>query len=416
MVDTIIKKFSSEDVRKRFLKICKRLEHQFRQDSNKHKEIKYKNELWESVLRNYFSKSDLVDSVDELAYSIINELPKPSRMAVIDISDGFLTELAETIPSDFSKVEDYFNCIYEAFLSTINEDISTSYRSSPILFFRTSQSRNDSHASNKPLEVIKDCIWRNEDDTNISIVKRGQFECCAVLSGRISEFAFDDLPRDIQFVLSCAVRSIVLLEPEAFIDTDSSRYSTLSRIPIASLDTILINQTTITDYLNSYFPSRLEEKGSFDKRMYNAVHLLAASDELTNNAAGLALSMSALEALLCDGKELITKQLASRVSFLLEPTTENSIANHNKTKFYKGVEKLYDSRSKVLHGKKTTVKESERLQSRHLVAEVIETLSCMKRLGYLPQNSKDYSDWLSALKDERPVLPIERNSVWDYWQ
>lgn len=408
MSDAVINILSSKNVKKDFFKICKRLDNQYRQDLNKRGKTEDKYKLWEYILLS----SNVLNDAEKLASKIITKLPKPPRIAVIDISDGFVKELEEAIPSDFKRVDDYFNFIYNTFLLTIKWDNSTPYESLPIPFFR-SDIHNVSHALEEPLEMIRESIWQSEDGASISIVKRGKSEYCAVFSGKISEFAAENLPRDIQLALSCAVRSIVLLGPEHILgdDYESTKSRVFSHIPLASLETILNKQIILCDYLNSYFYSTLNEKVSFNKRMCNAVILLAASDEQTNNAAGLALSMSALEALLCDSQEKITNQLASHTSSLLEPIEVNRV------KASKFIKKLYGIRSKLLHGESTASDEAQRLYARHIVAEVLDALNNMKQLGGMPNTpSKLFSELQKGdYKGGRQVLSIERNSVRSYW-
>lgn len=82
-----------------------------------------------------------------------------------------------------------------------------------------------------------------------------------------------------------------------------------------------------------------------DLRIINAVKLIDQGLKQTNDAIGLALTMAAAEAILCDrGKNSISEQLSSRAATLLESKPAKRRAA------IQAIKSLYNKRSKALHG------------------------------------------------------------------
>lgn len=97
--------------------------------------------------------------------------------------------------------------------------------------------------------------------------------------------------------------------------------------------------------LNAYFGTGgLGKKDTFEKRIRNAVVLLAESDTQSNSAIRLALCVTALEALLGKRGSDISRTLQENIATLLEPDPDQKL---DAERF---VKKLYDHRSQVLHG------------------------------------------------------------------
>lgn len=101
--------------------------------------------------------------------------------------------------------------------------------------------------------------------------------------------------------------------------------------------------TWIADCLNAYFENPTK-KASMERRIRNAVHLLVEADRQEHEALSLALSVSALEAMLGEGHADISKNLAEYIATLFEPDPRYRLAA------VKCVKQIYDDRSRVLHG------------------------------------------------------------------
>jgi len=78
-------------------------------------------------------------------------------------------------------------------------------------------------------------------------------------------------------------------------------------------------------------------------RIKNALQYLSAADVATSSQVRLALSFAALESILSDSKTEIARSLAERSATLLRPS-------HNRTSSIRALKKLYDFRSRFLHG------------------------------------------------------------------
>jgi len=103
-------------------------------------------------------------------------------------------------------------------------------------------------------------------------------------------------------------------------------------------------QKLIDTYLKIESFSDHKEKDDTLLRMQNALQLLIEAKQQQHTAIALAITFSAIEALICEGKGEITKQLADKLPTLLEPDYRN------RESFMNPIRKLYDKRSKLLHG------------------------------------------------------------------
>jgi hypothetical protein len=125
-------------------------------------------------------------------------------------------------------------------------------------------------------------------------------------------------------------------------------------------------------------------KDPFDRRIANAVSALAESDAQRSDSIGLALCVTAIDALLGRKGAEGTKQLADFVAGFLEPTVEL------RRKAARYVERLYDQRSRVLHGERLNIADAKlRSQARQLAATLLYAVwthrDCRKKIGEKPE-------------------------------
>jgi hypothetical protein len=151
--------------------------------------------------------------------------------------------------------------------------------------------------------------------------------------------------------------------------------------------------------LDAYY-STPTKKDTMARRIRNAVHLLSQADNQSQHAVGLALSVSAIEALLCDGRDGIKRMFSDNIANLLEPdvTIRFSASDY--------VRKFYDARSGVLHGSETDATQEQRDSARAIAAAVL--VASMERREYVRR--------LAGRTDEKPAdffFALERHSRTD---
>jgi len=146
----------------------------------------------------------------------------------------------------------------------------------------------------------------------------------------------------------------------------------------------------------NYYYLRPGKKDTMERRIRNALCLLMESDRQKNQAVHLALCFAAIEALICDKKDGIADRLSQNVATLLQPDSNERIAAIKKVK------KLYDLRSRVLHGAKTEIDAGFEQQARTLAAgvfmAVLEWRMFVKRMG---EQNKHVAEFFDALEEAR---------------
>jgi hypothetical protein len=222
--------------------------------------------------------------------------------------------------------------------------------------------------------------------------------------GHMSNVSCEELQNELKFVLGSITRSISLLErdkvilPALYVD---------GFITIQRVESIENNKDFIQRCLDVYY-LKPGKKDSIEKRLYNAIHLLAEADRQENSSVLLALSFSAIEALMCSQTTGITEELSSNVATLLEPNASERIEAID------AIKKLYNKRSEILHGAKLDHESELARQSRKLAAgclkAVTEWLDCNQRFGI---EQPDRSDFLSEIRSAKisghQVVDISEN-------
>jgi hypothetical protein len=166
----------------------------------------------------------------------------------------------------------------------------------------------------------------------------------------------------------CSTRAFGLFQRQA---CRVLRYASRSYLLIKRLDSSIAPRfggvIEFGQHLAAYF-STPSKKDSIDRRLRNALHLGVQSENQRHNALGLALSVAVIESLLCLKGDSIANMFAENGAALLEPDpTYRSAA----VEFLK---KLYDARSKVLHGDVLEHEPIKRLHARTIAGAVIQAL------------------------------------------
>ncbi len=140
--------------------------------------------------------------------------------------------------------------------------------------------------------------------------------------------------------------------------TDADRVSTVRTIVRARLQ----------QCLSMYFGAESKKMTFQGRRIRNAVQLLIESDRQVHNAIGLALSCAAIESLLGEKTHGISEDVATKTATLLFPDAEYRRWAINIVK------KMYDTRSRSLHGEQLTVEDKTREQVRTLAGTLLRAV------------------------------------------
>lgn len=248
------------------------------------------------------------------------------------------------------------------------------------------------------------------------------YNLLTVIEGEMSTFACRELKDEISRILPTAIRSTDLLQAERF----GGQYKVVCTDPLLIFEReidglpwiedklIESGKTLIRQYLDAYYSDSCGKKDSINRRIRNAVCLLIESDNQSNNAVGLALSITAIEALLGEKVDGIAKTLAERVGALLEP---DRIQRNNTIKFVKD---LYNARSDALHGRSVERENEARNNARHLAAAVLSGVisrrDFRRRLGDEPETPQELLQDLDKSFASGEATGVEDYNVRNLWK
>lgn len=144
-----------------------------------------------------------------------------------------------------------------------------------------------------------------------------------------------------------------------------------------------------------YYVAANKGPKTVDCRLRNAMRLLVEADFQATPALKLALGFSAVEALICKNESGITDELARNAATLLVHNSDD------RGEAIKRIKKLYNVRSKVLHGTTTEAQLSATKDVRALAAGtligVLEWRQHMDRVPEVP-TEKEFFDQLETAK------------------
>lgn len=334
---------------------------------------------------------------------VIDKMSRPPRITLDDIANGFVL-LAKT--TEYTLPEPDFENVYTVFLNFVENCLLSQKRSSifeicrsPTLhrrleWFFAGEKLGKSHTEVERAEaraalerILKErLLWSSGNGIIVRCVGDREvdnwYHVFAEFNGNMSRVAFERLQSEVPCLLISIIQSVSLLEPCE---------KAIPRILPSHLPTL--NERTLSDQkllihscLGAFY-SEPKTKDSIDKRVRNAVYLLMESDAHSNDAIGVALSVTAIEALLGRGGNGIAEKLSMDVAVLLEP----DLSKRNKATEF--VKQMYTLRSNTLHGKSIESKERVRDKARLLAAGVLRALvtrrDFMVRAGYTPEAPQD---------------------------
>ena len=151
----------------------------------------------------------------------------------------------------------------------------------------------------------------------------------------------------------------------------------------------------LKNWISYYFLTPAKKTHNLEQRLRNAVHLMVAADQQRMAAIAMALDFSAIEALLCSRQQGIVDELSRNVATLLQPDARS------RQETIKAVKKLYDLRSKAMHGEQLTNDSEARDQVRLLAAAVFSAIldwqAYQKRVG----DTSGRNDFLNELESAK---------------
>ena len=135
----------------------------------------------------------------------------------------------------------------------------------------------------------------------------------------------------------------------------------------------------VGDAVSAFFAEVSPKKEPMALRIKNAVRLIAESDNQRHDPIGLAMSVTAIEALLYRRSDNVTQTFAENIAFLLEPEPMHRL---EAEKWGKGI---YDLRSGVLHGTDLNCSAEDirkaKLAAGMVLRAMLERRAAMKRVG-----------------------------------
>ncbi len=168
--------------------------------------------------------------------------------------------------------------------------------------------------------------------------------------------------------------------------------------------------------LKSLFLDVPAKKDSIARRVKNAIRLIAESDNQRHNPIGLALSVTAIEALLCRKGDNLSQMFGENMAALLEPHPVHRLEAERWSK------RLYDLRSGILHGSDLDCSPRDirqaKLAAGMVLRAMLERRAAIKRVGGNDENPDEFLAELRSGK-YRPgqlthvsELPLKR--FWRY--
>ncbi len=240
---------------------------------------------------------------------------------------------------------------------------------------------------------------------------------CAQVGGIVSSRALEELQIDCERALRSFFSSLTVMSQEQPVRRAVGRQSCFERLYEKVLwghshRVNLLARLTGFDRVESkpllsfaatdlHFVNRCTElyfsgpaKRSLAARLRNAARVLVQADQQEQASVALALCFAAIEAMLCRKTIGIVDELARNAATLLEHEPLN------RQRAMKAVKKLYDARSKLLHGENIDVTPEMRVHVRRLAAgclkAILEWEDYVRRLGEQTTSDQFFLDELEA--------------------
>lgn len=230
------------------------------------------------------------------------------------------------------------------------------------------------------------------------------------VEGRISESVLEQIATQMRVLMPSVIWHISLLEP-----SDDEKHIHRWHMGLPEVDgKILKQKSQIRRFIDAYY-SEPTKKDTFNHRIRNAVQLLVESDNQSTNAVGLALSVTAIDALLGENTTEMTEKLAENVAVLMEPELDG---RSNAKEF---VKKMYNNRSRILHGdeidSENNIRSDARLLAAGVLMAVVSYTDFFARSGLNPKTPQELLKELRDLlfKKGQPVGVNDFSNVRKLW-
>jgi len=272
---------------------------------------------------------------------------------------------------------------------------------------QTEQEQGNAEVSSSKKQEVEQPLWERNGIRLVVVGRRhpvgvGTEHLYAKVEGRMSSTVLHSLELELARLVSSILKSAGFLadekEPESVV-REHARF--------------------IRTCLDAYYTTARSTRDTFERRIRNAVSLLAESDGQANHAVGLALSVAAMEALLGERRtnDVLSARLATNVAVLLEP----ELSARGRAESF--VKDIYDKRSRALHGEQIEGDKTIRDNARRMVAAVL--LAVISRRDFMIRGGFDPETPDGLLRELRgaqyqggPTVGVERAAynVRDLWR
>ncbi len=409
------------------------------EDMQKYLEENKESSLWEEAWWRAETFGEIHKIFDKFDKYVIQKMAKPYRLTLEELVKAFL-DLATPDERHYTEFEgfssDDYNNLYTIFVNYVKNNILSYRHSNPFPIcavtyeqkeFQPEDSNSEDGESEKPLWQKNDVsvsLLRGADLIEERPLGKKLYHILAFIEGNISTSACRNLQTEMGRILPTAVRSADLLQTTGFGNgkiignIGHGAFLTFQReiegLPWGDEYLLENGKPLIRQYLDAYYNDSPGKKDSIGRRIRNAVCLLIESDNQPNNAVGLALSITAIEALLGENVKELSTMLAERVGALLEPYSNQ---RDNTLKFVKN---LYKTRSRALHGELVETETEARINARHLAAAVLSGMfsrrDFLHRAGYEPESPQELLQDLDKSFARGQATGVEEYNIRELWR
>jgi len=144
----------------------------------------------------------------------------------------------------------------------------------------------------------------------------------------------------------------------------------------------------VVDGIAAFFAEISKKKDSLARRIKNALRLIIESHNQSHNSIGLALSVTAIEALVCRKSENLSQMFAENMAALLEPDPKYRLDAEGWSK------RLYGLRSGVLHGSELDCSPEHvrhaQVAAGMVLRALLERRAAIRRVGGNDENPEEF--------------------------
>lgn len=345
--------------------------------------------------------------MEGLRKNIMSRLPRPCPLTSDDFWDAFTRGISETRanPDDIDWALEHIG-------ESLAEDLDDGEFSERFVVATVT----DSFAippdgvlyKNGPTEVrvlgveTREVTWRG---SGIPATKESHLSC--EITGCFSRSALEPAVTELKDLLRTTLVGVsdIIRPKQAGKHRD---------VPALEGDDLCVQKDFLSQLLTAYYTTADAKKDTLSRRVRNAVILMVEAQRQTNIAIALSLNCAAMEAVLGRKGTDITNTLADNVAALLEPEPEQRAAAVDFVK------KLYETRSRVLHGERIEADEDALRHARCLVCALLRAVlgrrEFMARAGYDPESPDAF---LNELRQTRFVRgqpmgcePLQITALW----